>query len=524
MINAIILRLVWFGNFLLSAKNGLNIFILRIRRTSWFNLIYFFFLFVSFILIIAAGFLCYTYLLLNTVAFDKAYYYFNTVLCFDAISLGLVFMTVTIFPWCFLYIANREDRHIWAFYLLLTEILVLLAFLSADLLFFFIIFELLIFPIYKLILGWGSPGDLRLTAARSFIIYTVLGSILLLFTIVYLHSIFGTTNIFLLRNFSWYLPDFLFFVIFVAFATKVPTFPFYHWLTLAHVEASTVGSVILAALILKLGSYGFVRFLIPLYREHLAFYLWRHLAVSLFIISMLFASIAAITQTDIKRIVAYSSIEHINLSIIGLALCSTTSVMGAYAIMLAHGWVAAGLFFAVGWVYDSRHQRDILYYRGYAIIEGWWSVLFGLLLLANIGFPLTLNFFGEFQILLDLFGQYTELLALVFFVMIANIVYTLKLGSIMWGTPHTYLLNTQVLDSNVNTSEFIYSQLNSNTYKRIARLALLFALLGLPLLLVVLLGHPEFYPNINILLEKTFRFWHLTSIQTSWPWSIAKWF
>lgn len=490
------------------AKNGFSVLIKDSKQLG-FLLIYFSSFVVSVVFIYEGTLLFYTYLKMADVWVDiKVESWVSpSIFCFDTISLGLVFMTVTIFPGCFLYVLNRPDRHLWALYLILTEILVLLAFVSLDLLFFFIMFESLIFPMYKMILGWGSKGDIRLTAARSFVIYTVLGSLLLLFTIIYLHSAFGSTSVAMLKNFNWDLPDFLLFVLFIAFATKVPTFPFYHWLTLAHVEASTVGSVILAALILKLGSYGFIRFLIPLYREHLAFYLWRHFAISLFIVSMLFAALAATVQTDMKRIVAYSSIEHINLAIIGLALCSTISVVGSYVIMLAHGWVAAGLFFAVGWVYDRRHQRDLLYYRGYAVIDGWWSIFFGLLLLANIGFPITLNFFGEFQILIDLFGQYTEMVVLVFFTIIANVVYTLKLGFIMWGSPYSYLFNG----------------VQKSTVDRLFRVLILVLLLALPVLFIVIAGHPEYYPSVSILLEKTFSHWRIVSIQSTWPWSASKW-
>lgn len=358
---------------------------------------------------------------------------------FDPLALGFVFLTVTVIPFCLLYVHARPDRHVWACYITATEILIIAAFLSLDLLVFFIIFELLIFPIYKLILSWGSPGDLRLTASRSFVMYTVLGSLLLLFVIVALAAIFQTTNVVELLPYRSKIPPYLLITIFVSFATKIPTFPFYHWLTLAHVEASTVGSVILAALILKLGSYGFLRFLIPLFQGNSAYYRWYPAALTLFIVSMLFAAFSALVQTDLKRIIAYSSIEHINLSLIGLLTGTAVSAGGAYILILAHGWVSAGLFFAVGYLYDTKHQRDLLYYRGYATINAVWSVLFGLLLLANVGFPLTLNFFGEFQVLIELLGQYPLLLIVVFPIIIANIGYTVKLGTLMWGTPHAYL-------------------------------------------------------------------------------------
>lgn len=434
---------------------------------------------------------CYMYRDINysyTVFFcDKCYYTFNI----DLISGGLIFLTGTVIFICLVYVWNKPDRIVWTSYLIVTIFLIIAAFVVIDLLYFFIIFELLIFPIYKIILGWGSPGDLKLTASRSFVMYTVFGSILLLFVIVNLYLTVYTTNLSVIFHYRELLPEYLLVVIFIAFATKVPTFPFYHWLTLAHVEASTVGSVILAALILKLGGYGFIRFLIPLFSSSTYFNTYYSIALFLFVISSVFASLCAITQSDIKRIIAYSSIEHINLGIAGLAFGGTVASTGSYVIIIAHGWVSAGLFFAVGLIYDYTHQRDLLYYRGLALVNGWWSIMFGLLLIVNIGFPLTLNFLAEIQILISIFGSNIWILLFLFIIIMSNIVYTVKLGSILWGLPYKYLMLTKW---------------NSWGY-----CSTVWFLLGIPLLLVVLFALPVSYLRVSELVSD-----NLLIIGVSW--------
>ncbi len=356
---------------------------------------------------------------------------------FDSLNSSLLYIIITIFPFCYYYIMRFSNRHSWAFYLLLTQTLLIISFLTWNVITFFICFELLMLPMYKLILSWGGDGEAKKTASDSFILYTIAGSFLLLIVFISI-SATCTASYALLDiryiNFSTiYIPDGLFIPFFIALCTKMPSFPFYHWLTLAHVEASTVGSIILASMILKLGGFAIIRFVLPLFKNSYTYQKNLSSIFTVITISMIFISLTALYQTDLKRIIAHSSIEHMNLSLLGLVMGTPVSLTGGFILMLAHGWISAGLFFSIGLVYDHYKQRDLLYYRGYAHYNSWWSISFSLLLLANIGFPFTLNFLAEFQILLSFFSNYFFYSPILLLIMMCNISYSFKMATIMWG-------------------------------------------------------------------------------------------
>src|SRR6185437_4131790 len=220
---------------------------------------------------------------------------------------------------------------------------------------------------------------------------------------------------------------------FVAFAVKVPCFPFHHWLTLAHVEAPTCGSVIRAALRLKLGSYGFVRFMLPLFNDPVNFEQFMPVAATLCLLSVIFAALMAISQSDLKRIVAYSSIAHMNFSLLGLMSLTDRAIVGGTILFIAHGFVSAAMFFSVGMLYDRYHQRDLLYYRGLASIAPVFSLLYFVINLANLGVPLSFNFLGEFLIFTAVFYIYYFAAPLLIIALILQVGYTMKLLSILFG-------------------------------------------------------------------------------------------
>lgn len=231
----------------------------------------------------------------------------------------------------------------------------------------------------------------------------------------------------------------------MAFAVKVPTWPFHHWLTLAHVEAPTVGSVILAALLLKLGSYGFLRYMLPVFKDPANFEMFMPIACCLCLMSVIFAAVMAISQSDLKRIVAYSSIAHRNFSLLGLLSRTDRAIMGGTILFIAHGFVSAGLFFSVGFLYDRYHQRDVLYFRGLASLAPVWSLAFTLFNLANLGVPLSFNFLGEFLIYAELINIYHYAVPLLIVALTVQVGYTRKLMSIMFGEIVGFGPNSKVL-------------------------------------------------------------------------------
>ncbi len=286
-------------------------------------------------------------------------------------------------------------------------------FMALDLLSFYVFWELMLIPMYFLIGIWG--GKNRIYAALKFVIYTALGSLLMLVAIIYLEfkfvSQFGQYSFLLsdLVNISLTVSEemWLFGAFALAFLIKVPVFPFHTWLPDAHVEAPTGGSVILAGVLLKMGIYGLVRFAAPLFPY--AALKFSPLFAVLGIIGIIAGALIAWVQTDMKKLVAYSSVSHMGFCVLGLAMLNLQSVQGALIQLINHGVSTAALFFLVGVLYDRKHTREISAYGGLASKLPIFSFVFMVFMLSSIGLPLTNGFVGEFLILLGTFQGFHAL-------------------------------------------------------------------------------------------------------------------
>lgn len=376
----------------------------------------------------------------------------------DGLSLSLIVLTAFIVPLCLLYCQRNVHSYVsMAFYLIILEILLVIAFWTRDLVLFFIMFEVILWPMYRLIVTWGSH-EAKKKAAMSFVLYTVFGSLILLIVILASLVTFKTTSIDVMSSSfpeqSWWAA-LLWVPAFIAFAVKVPTWPFHHWLTLAHVEAPTVGSVILAALLLKLGSYGFLRYMLPLFSDPIHFSQFMPLAATLCLLSVIFAALMAISQSDLKRIVAYSSIAHMNFSLLGLLSMSDRAIVGGTILFIAHGFVSAAMFFSVGMMYDRYHQRDLLYYRGLASVAPVFSLLYFLTNLANLGVPLSFNFLGEFLIFAEVMNIYYFAAPLLIVALIIQVGYTMKLVSILFGDTIQFVNAPKLVWSDLTLHEIV---------------------------------------------------------------------
>ena len=281
------------------------------------------------------------------------------------------------------------------------EALLLLSFCVLDMFLFFCFFESILLPMYIIIGIWGSRKR-KIKAAYYFVFYTIVTSIGFLFSLFIFLLDMGTTssvgNFF--YSFSLSKQIILFLGFFVTFMNKVPTFPFYLWLPEAHVEAPTAGSIILAALLLKLGGYGIIRFLLPV-----TFSAVRYLIPFIFLFllySIFYCSITAIRTSDLKKIIAYSSVAHMNFSLFGLFSHSVQGLQGGLFLLLGHGLISTALFFIVGLLYDRHHTRNIQYFGGLSQLMPIFSIFFFIFSLANMAFPLTFNFISEFLILINI--------------------------------------------------------------------------------------------------------------------------
>jgi len=332
----------------------------------------------------------------------------------DGISILFVLLTTFLMPitigacW---KATDRVKEYMIAFLVLETTLIGV--FCALDMVLFYLFFEGSLIPMFLIIGIWGGPN--RIYAAFKFFLYTFLGSILMLVAIVVIYKDAGTTDIptLLHHNFSSTpisllgfhiaggLQTMLFLAFFASFAVKLPMWPFHTWLPDAHVQAPTAGSVVLAALLLKMGGYGFLRFSLPMFP--VASQVLLPLLFTLSIIAILYTSLVAMMQEDMKKLVAYSSVAHMGFVTMGIFAANQQGLDGAVFQMLSHGFVSAGLFLLVGVIYERMHTREIAAYGGLVNRMPAYALIFMFLMMANVGLPGTSGFVGEFLTLVGVF-------------------------------------------------------------------------------------------------------------------------
>lgn len=333
----------------------------------------------------------------------------NLNLGIDGISLFFVLLTTLLIALCLLISWDTVKFNLKEYLIsfLVMEFFLIGVFCVLDLLLFYIFFESVLIPMFLIIGLWGSR-ERKIRAAYFFFLYTLSGSILMLLSILYIYLQSGTTDyeILLTFTFSSFEQQLLWFTFFLSFAAKVPMVPLHLWLPEAHVEAPTAGSVILAGVLLKLGTYGFLRFSLPLFPE--ASFYFSPLVYTMATIGIVYPSFTAIRQTDFKRIIAYTSIAHMNLVMLGIFSFNTIGLEGAILQSLSHGFVASALFLIIGVVYDRHGTRMVKYYGGLVHVMPIYVIIFLFFTLANIGLPGTSSFVGEFLILVGSFKTNTS--------------------------------------------------------------------------------------------------------------------
>ena len=341
----------------------------------------------------------------------------------DGISLFLVLMVTFLLPIAVLSSWTSIERAVHSYHALFLVLTtgMIGVFLARDLVMFYFFWELVLIPMYLIIGVWGGPR--RLFAGTKFFIYTFVGSLFMLVAIVYIGYKTGdalgpinaagdTRPNFLFENVMQHLQLsakeslWLFLAFFAAFAVKVPIFPFHTWLPDAHVEAPTEGSVDLAAILLKMGTYGFMRIVLPLFPGIVLSSTARTVVIGLGVIGIIYAALVALVQEDFKKLVAYSSVSHMGFVMLGIFALTTESLQGAMMVQLAHGLSSAALFLLIGMIYDRRHTRMLAAYGGLARVMPLFAAFLMVATLSSIAVPGTFGFVGEFLTLVGSFERY----------------------------------------------------------------------------------------------------------------------
>ncbi|MBX7149474.1 NADH-quinone oxidoreductase subunit M [bacterium] len=321
----------------------------------------------------------------------------------DGVSLLLILLSTFLTPLVLLSATHAVTTRVKEFVMavLVLEAGMVGVFSALDFFLFYVFWEVMLVPMYLLIGVWG--GKRKIYAALKFFIYTMAGSLLMLIAILYIYSKTGTFSLVDLyeQGFDPAVQFWLFAAFALAFAIKVPLFPLHTWLPDAHVEAPTAGSVILAGVLLKMGTYGFFRFAMPLFPQ--AFIVFQPYLIFLSVVGIVYGALVAMVQTDIKKLIAYSSVSHLGVVMLGLFALDRTAMMGGLFQMLAHGISTGALFFLVGIIYERTHSRAIAEHSGVMKIMPWYGVVFVLVTMSSIGLPLTNGFVGEFLTLVGSF-------------------------------------------------------------------------------------------------------------------------
>lgn len=321
----------------------------------------------------------------------------------DGISLLLIMLSVFLMPICigasWRAVTERVGLYMASF--LLMETLMIGVFAAQDLMLFYIMFEAGLIPMYLIIGIWG--GKDRIYASYKFFLYTLLGSVFMLLAMLWMIQQAGTADIptLLDHDFPPEAQTILWLAFFASFAVKMPMWPVHTWLPDAHVQAPTAGSVILAGVLLKMGGYGFLRFSLPMFPEASAQFIWLIFGLSM--VAVVYTSLVALVQDDMKKLIAYSSVAHMAIVTVGLFTFNQQGIEGAIIVMLSHGLVSGALFLCVGVIYDRLHTREISRYGGLSINMPKYALFFMLFTMASVGLPGTSGFVGEF---LSLAGAY----------------------------------------------------------------------------------------------------------------------
>ena len=388
----------------------------------------------------------------------------------DSLGLCFVILSVLLVPFCILVSWENIKFRIKEFILLLLvlEFILIQIFLISDLILFYLLFESVLIPMFVLIGVWGSR-DRKIFASYQFFIYTFFGSVFMLIGILYLYIEFGTSSYLLLLCWCKYLPAniqiWLWLSFFFSFAVKVPMIPVHVWLPEAHVEAPTAGSVLLAGILLKLGGYGMLRFLLPLFPYGTYFFLPFVYVIS--ILGILYTGVVTIRQVDLKKIIAYSSVGHMNFVTLGLFSLTSQGINGSIFLMISHGIVSSALFICIGILYDRYKTRNLFYFGGLTTVMPLFSTFFLIFTLANMGLPGLSNFVGELLVLIGLFESSP---VTAFFA---------AMGTILGGIYSIWLYNRVVFGHFNSNILLVYSDLNKREFFILAALAVLTLFFGL---------------------------------------------